>query len=66
MPNQRDRLLVAYSSRLGSTGEVASFIGRVLSEDGTSVDVKGFDQVGDLGPYNRFVLGSAIRYSTLR
>ena len=59
---QPDRILVAYSGRLGSTGEIAAFIGRVLSEGGASVDVKAIDQVEELGQYSRIVVGSAIRY----
>jgi len=31
-----DRVLVAYDSRLGSTAEVAAYIGSVLSEKGAS------------------------------
>jgi len=59
---KRDRILVAYSSRLGSTAEIAACIGRVLSEAGAAVDVKAIDQVDGLEGYSRVVVGSAIRY----
>ena len=56
------RVLVAYDSRLGSTAEVAACIGHVLAEQGASVDVVRIDRVGDVGQYDRVVVGSAIRY----
>ncbi len=56
------RVLVAYDSRLGSTAEVAACVGRVLAEQGASVDVVRIDRVGDVGQYERVVIGSAIRY----
>lgn len=56
------RVLVAYSSRLGSTAEVAQFIGATLAEDGATVDVKAIREVDDLRSYERVVIGSAIRY----
>ncbi len=62
MNDSRDRVLVAYNSRLGSTAEVAAFIGDVLAEQGASVDVLQIDQVIDLDRYDRVVIGSAIRY----
>lgn len=57
-----DRVLVAYDSRLGSTAEVAAYIGSVLGEEGASVDVVQIDSVGDIGQYDRVIVGSAIRY----
>lgn len=63
MSKPSDRVLIVYDSRLGSTGEVAEFIGRVLSEEGTLVDVKKLDEpIADLRKYDRVVVGSAIRY----
>ena len=62
MTKQGERVLVAYSSRLGSTREVAEFIGRVLSDGGYSVDVRAIDAIDDLAHYGRVVIGSAIRY----
>ncbi len=58
----QDRVLVAYDSRLGSTAEVAAYIGRVLTEQGAWVDVVPLDGVGEVGQYDRVVVGSAIRY----
>ncbi|MDJ0953872.1 MAG: flavodoxin domain-containing protein [Acidimicrobiia bacterium] len=57
-----DRVLVAYGSPLGSTAEVAAFIGENLAEQGAAVDVLQIDHVGELGHYDRVVVGSAIRY----
>jgi menaquinone-dependent protoporphyrinogen oxidase len=56
-----DKLLVAYASRCGSTGEVAEAIGEVLNGGGAAVDVRLAKEVADLGPYQAVVVGSAIR-----
>ena len=58
----QSKVLVAHVSRLGSTAEVAEFIGRTLAERGDSVDILTFDEVGDLRQYDRIVIGSPIRY----
>lgn len=56
------RVLVAYDSKLGSTAEVARFIGNVLAEQGSDVEVKPISQVDDLEAFDRVIIGSAIRY----
>lgn len=61
-----DRVLVAYDSPLGSTAELAAFIGRVLAEQGASVDIVRVDRVADVGQYDSVVVGSAIRYDRWR
>lgn len=55
------RILVAYASRYGSTGEVARAMGEVLSQAGMQVDVVPMRQVQDLAPYGAAVLGTSIR-----
>ncbi len=57
-----DRVLVAYGSPLGSTAEIAAFLGALLAEQGASVDVQLINPVGELTQYDRVVVGSAIRY----
>jgi len=56
-----DRILVAYASRAGSTGEVAEAIGKALCEGGAAVDVRLAKDVTDLSSYRAVVVGSAIR-----
>ncbi|MGR3513575.1 MAG: flavodoxin domain-containing protein [Paracoccaceae bacterium] len=56
------RVLVAYDSKLGSTAEVARFIGDVLAEQRSEIDVKPLSEVDDMEAYDRVILGSAIRY----
>jgi len=56
-----DKILVAYASRAGSTGEVAEAIGKVLCEGGAAGDVRLAKDVTDLSPYRAVVVGSAIR-----
>src|SRR5579862_3761524 len=53
-------VLVAYASRHGSTEEIAHAIGAELSSRGLSVDVRPVDEVGSLGTYSAYVLGSAV------
>jgi len=56
----KDKILVAYASRAGSTGEVAEAIGKVLCEGGAAVDVRLAKDVTDVSPYRAIVVGSAI------
>ncbi len=54
-----DKVLVAYSSKHGSTAEIAEKIGNVLKEAGLEADVKDVKQAGDPSGYRAVVLGSA-------
>jgi menaquinone-dependent protoporphyrinogen oxidase len=55
------KVLVAYASKCGSTGEVAQAIGQELCAHGATVDVRRIEEVGDVTGYDAFVVGSAIR-----
>jgi menaquinone-dependent protoporphyrinogen oxidase len=59
--NMKGKLLVAYASKCGSTGEVAKVIGQMLANDSATVDVRQTKDVSDLSAYRAVVLGSAIR-----
>lgn len=54
------RILVAYASSSGSTGEVAQAIGDVLKQD-ADVDVRSVKSVENIRTYHAVVLGSSIR-----
>jgi menaquinone-dependent protoporphyrinogen oxidase len=54
------KILVAYASVHGSTGEVAEFIGRVLRDYNTEVTVSDVSDVQSVDGYDVFVLGSAV------
>jgi menaquinone-dependent protoporphyrinogen oxidase len=54
------RILVAYASSSGSTGEVAQAIGDVLRQE-ADVDVRNVKDVEQVRTYNAVVLGSSIR-----
>jgi len=56
-----EKILIAYASRAGSTGEVAEAIGKGLCDAGVIVDVLRVQEVKDLSSYQGIVLGSAIR-----
>ena len=62
MKKPNTNVLVTYDSKLGSTAEVAKFIGSVLSEQGASIAVKPLSEVDDLETYDSVIIGSAIRY----
>jgi len=55
------RVLLAYASKCGSTGEIAQAIGKRLGEAGVAVDVIPVKTVKSLDGYDAVVLGSAIR-----
>jgi menaquinone-dependent protoporphyrinogen oxidase len=55
------KVLVAYASKAGSTGEVAAAIAEVLKSKGLGVDVKRISHVNDLSGYEGVILGSCIR-----
>jgi menaquinone-dependent protoporphyrinogen oxidase len=57
----KNRILIAYASRCGSTGGVADAIGKSLCETGASVDVRLVGNMNDLSPYQAVIVGSAIR-----
>jgi len=57
----KNRILIAYGSRCGSTGGVAEAIGQSFCENGTAVDVLLVKNVSDLSPYQGVLVGSAIR-----
>jgi menaquinone-dependent protoporphyrinogen oxidase len=56
------RMLVAYASKLGSTGEIAAEIGKTLSANGLSVDVRPMQENLSLEEYQAILLGSAVRF----
>ncbi len=56
-----EKILVAYASKCGSTGEVAEEIGQVLCKSGIEADVRLAKDVDDVNGYQAVVVGSAIR-----
>ena len=61
----KQRVLVTYASKAGSTAEIAIQIGEVLAKRGLAVDVRPVDNAGDLTGYDSVILGSAIRTGQL-
>ena len=59
----KDRILVTYASRSGSTAGVAEAIGKSLADRGAQVDVLPMQEVTDLNAYRAVVAGSAIQGS---
>jgi len=56
-----DKILVAYATAAGSTGEVAEAIGQVLRDEGATVDVMRARDVTGVSGYNAVVVGTGIR-----
>ena len=53
-----DKILVGYTTKYGSTQEVASFITDILRESGGDVDLKELSAVKSLGAYDSVVMGA--------
>jgi menaquinone-dependent protoporphyrinogen oxidase len=56
-----DKILVAYATAAGSTGEAAEEIGKTLRAGGAAVDVRRAKEVTDVSRYGAVVLGTGIR-----
>ena len=56
------KLLIAFASQYGSTGEVAEAIGDVVCQQGCAVDVKWVRDVEQVDTYDAVIVGSAIQY----
>jgi menaquinone-dependent protoporphyrinogen oxidase len=57
------KILMAYATAHGSTGEVAEFIARTLRTYNVDVDVKNVTDLASLPEYDAYILGSAIHGS---
>lgn len=58
---QPRRVLVAYASMHGSTGEVAHAIGKIMCDRGAAADIRLIKNVTTLTPYDGVIIGSAVR-----
>lgn len=56
------KVLVAYASKCGSTGEIAKAVAEELAARGRLADVALAENVKDLAGYSAVVLGSAVRF----
>ena len=54
------KILIAYASEFGTTGEVAVAIGDVLCQEGNTVETKWVKNVKDLNNYDAVIIGSPI------
>jgi menaquinone-dependent protoporphyrinogen oxidase len=54
------RVLVAYGSANGSTGEIAETVARVLREEGLTAEARPARSVTNLNPYDAVVVGGAL------
>jgi menaquinone-dependent protoporphyrinogen IX oxidase len=59
-------VLVAYSSKHGSTREIAHRMGDPLRADGLTPDVREIAEVSDLTAYDAVVIGSAVYMGSWR
>jgi menaquinone-dependent protoporphyrinogen oxidase len=55
------KILVAYATAAGSTGEVAEGVGKALREQGAEVDVRRAKEVTNVKDYSAIVLGTGVR-----
>jgi menaquinone-dependent protoporphyrinogen oxidase len=59
------RILVAFASRGGSTAEIATAIGKELTEAGYSVDVTEMNSISSLSGYHGVVIGAPLYMGNL-
>jgi menaquinone-dependent protoporphyrinogen oxidase len=59
--SNKAKILIAYESQLGSSAEIARFIGTHFPSD-KQVDVHKINEVSDLSKYEQIIIGSAIQY----
>ena len=59
------KILVAYATKCGSTGEVAEAVGDELRKAGLEVDVRRAKEIKDISAYQAVVLGSPARMGKL-
>ena len=57
----KDKILITYSTRTGSTKGVSEFIGKTLTDLGESVDVLPMNEIEDLSHYSAVIAGSAVQ-----
>ena len=62
----KDKVLLAYASRSGSTAEIGEKITEVLRLAGIAVDLLPVDEVNELKEYSAVILGSAVYYGRWR
>jgi len=56
------KILIAYASSTGTTGDVAQAIGQVLCDGNTIVETKQIRNVKDVNGYDAVIIGGAIQY----
>jgi menaquinone-dependent protoporphyrinogen oxidase len=59
------KVLIAYGTAAGSTGEVAECVGEEMRKAGAQVDVQPVEAVKDASEYDAVVVGSAVRIGKL-
>jgi len=52
------RVLVAYATNAGSTAEVAEVVGEVLAGSGVEVEVRGIEEITEIGSFAAVVVGA--------
>ncbi len=57
------KILLAYASYTGTTGEVSEAIGKILCEKGASVDIRLAKNIKNISGYQAVIIGSAIQKS---
>ena len=56
------KVLVAYVSHFGTTGEIAAVIAETLRENGHHAEAKSINNIKNINGYDAVIVGSAIQY----
>ncbi len=59
--HHKERILITYATKCGSTNEIAEEIGKDLRKSGQEVDVFPINGIGNLEHYKGVVIGTGIR-----
>ncbi len=57
-----NRVLIAYATRCGSTGEIAQVMAEEMTRQGNAVDVRLIKNIDTVNDYAAIIVGSAIRF----
>jgi menaquinone-dependent protoporphyrinogen oxidase len=64
-PQVNKKVMIAYATRFGSTGEIAKAIAKELGKWGVEVDVQPVREVDDISSYGSVIIGSPIFYGKI-
>jgi menaquinone-dependent protoporphyrinogen oxidase len=56
----KEKILVAYATKSGSTGDIAGTVAETLRENGKDAEAREISDIFDISPYTTIIIGSPI------